>query len=231
VSNAVGVSNAAVTGYVTEVNRAVAGRISFQRPETILTAAPRPRISFQDHETKWEEHPMGRPPIGKRAMTATERTHRFRAKRRAAEPETKRNETRAATDAAVARLEARVDELLADLGHERALRETTHHMYLAALDAHPGVWTRKQYNVILFCLHPDQRDGQSRERRDAAFRLVAHDPWARLLVKRAERVAPAAPTRPTGEEMDAMRRQARARRRAARSPAARPRSIGGRGAR
>jgi hypothetical protein len=36
---------------------------------------------------------MGRPPIGKVAMTATERSHRYRAKLREAQPATKRNET------------------------------------------------------------------------------------------------------------------------------------------
>jgi hypothetical protein len=51
---------------------------------------------------------MGRPPIGKVAMTATERSHRFRAKQRAEQPATKRNESDAAT---IAALNARIAEL------------------------------------------------------------------------------------------------------------------------
>src|SRR5262245_31096910 len=54
---------------------------------------------------------MGRPPIGKVAMTSTERVHRFRAKHRTGKPETKRNETE------IARLKARIRELEAALAH------------------------------------------------------------------------------------------------------------------
>src|SRR5262245_25411952 len=54
---------------------------------------------------------MGRPPIGKIAMTSTERVHRFRAKHRKGKPETKQNETEA-------ELHARIRELKAKLEHE-----------------------------------------------------------------------------------------------------------------
>ena len=91
-----------------------------------------------------------------------------------------------------------------------------HGMYLSALDAIKGAWTRKQYNTVLFCLHPDQRDNQPAERRDLAFRLVAHEPWASLLVKKTERVMPPGPKPPTIEEMAAMKRQAKAVRKAER---------------
>jgi hypothetical protein len=60
---------------------------------------------------------MGRPPIGKVAMTSTERVHRFRAKHRQDKPETKQSAT------AVAALEARVRELEAELARERQRRE------------------------------------------------------------------------------------------------------------
>jgi len=55
---------------------------------------------------------MGRPPIGKVAMTSTERVHRFRAKQRADKPETK-PETKPATDTLLrfAKLKARIAEL------------------------------------------------------------------------------------------------------------------------
>jgi hypothetical protein len=70
-------------------------------------------------ETK-QEHPMGRPPIGKVAMTSTERVHRFRAKHRVAAPETKR-ETKPSA-APTPALEARVAELEAELARERQRR-------------------------------------------------------------------------------------------------------------
>jgi hypothetical protein len=54
-----------------------------------------------------QEHPMGRPPIGKRAMSATERQRRWRAKLRASKPGIRP----AASAALVARLQARVREL------------------------------------------------------------------------------------------------------------------------
>jgi hypothetical protein len=61
---------------------------------------------------------MGRPPIGKRAMTALERLHRYRAKLRANKPATKEREL-AAAKARVAELEkanaALKDELHATL--------------------------------------------------------------------------------------------------------------------
>jgi len=63
---------------------------------------------------------MGRPPIGKRAMTSTERVHRFRAKHRKPEPETKPETKLAEIASAVAPLEARIRELEAELARERA---------------------------------------------------------------------------------------------------------------
>jgi hypothetical protein len=55
---------------------------------------------------------MGRPPIGKVAMTSTERVHRFRAKRRTGKPETK-HETKPGLDTLLmfAKLKARIAEL------------------------------------------------------------------------------------------------------------------------
>jgi len=55
---------------------------------------------------------MGRPPIGKVAMTSTERVHRFRAKHRTGKPETK-HETKPGIDTllAFAKLKARIAEL------------------------------------------------------------------------------------------------------------------------
>jgi hypothetical protein len=62
---------------------------------------------------------MGRPPIGKVAMTSTERVHRFRAKHRQDKPETKPETKQSAA------LEARVHELEAELARERQRREAT----------------------------------------------------------------------------------------------------------
>jgi hypothetical protein len=59
-------------------------------------------------ETKLEAA-MGRPPIGKVAMTATERVHRFRAKQRVDKPETKLETKPSATDRVVAALEAELE--------------------------------------------------------------------------------------------------------------------------
>jgi hypothetical protein len=76
---------------------------------------------------------MGRPPIGKVAMTATERSHRFRAKQRAkqpatkpAKPATKLSVADAATIAALKtrnrELEADVARLTAELSKQQSLR-------------------------------------------------------------------------------------------------------------
>jgi hypothetical protein len=67
---------------------------------------------------------MGRPPIGKTAMTATERVHRFRAKQRETKHETKRPETKSETkpSAREKALEARIRELEAELARERQKR-------------------------------------------------------------------------------------------------------------
>src|SRR5262249_8215353 len=66
---------------------------------------------------------MGRPPIGKHAMSSTERVHRFRAKQRATKPETKHETKPSATDGAkVAALHARIRELEAELASERKRR-------------------------------------------------------------------------------------------------------------
>jgi predicted RNase H-like nuclease (RuvC/YqgF family) len=63
---------------------------------------------------------MGRPPIGKVAMTGLERLHKHRAKFRANKPETKRNETQARVhDWTVGLLEAHIVELQAELSRER----------------------------------------------------------------------------------------------------------------
>src|SRR5215472_11826857 len=56
------------------------------------------------------EHPMGRPPIGKVAMTSTERVHRFRAKHRADKPAAKSGSAAAAA-AEITALKRRIVEL------------------------------------------------------------------------------------------------------------------------
>jgi cell division protein FtsB len=65
---------------------------------------------------------MGRPPIGKVAMTGAERVHRYRAKHRKEKP---RNEARIVQlETRVARLEARIAELEAErtIGRKRKRR-------------------------------------------------------------------------------------------------------------
>ena len=65
---------------------------------------------------------MGRPPIGKVAMTSAERQRRYRAKHRKEKP---RNEARIALlETRVARLEARIAELEAErtIGRKRKRR-------------------------------------------------------------------------------------------------------------
>ena len=52
---------------------------------------------------------MGRPPIGKVAMTSTERVHRFRAKHRTGKPETKHETKQSAAE--IAALKQRIAEL------------------------------------------------------------------------------------------------------------------------
>jgi len=175
---------------------------------------------------------MGRPPIGKTAMTGAERVARWRKKHAVTKPVTKpstRNDgpLRARIQELEAALAAahkpgeRLLELEAELGRERIEHGATHSQYLRALDAIDGVWTRKQYNTILFCLHPDQRNNQSAERRDAAFHIVnRNEPF---LLKKAERVTPPQPKPPTRAQMEAMKWQAKAKRRAKR---AKPRHLG-----
>ena len=66
---------------------------------------------------------MGRPPIGKVAMTSTERVHRFRAKHRTGKPETKRNETRGINALlTIAKLKARIAELEQRRGESQVTR-------------------------------------------------------------------------------------------------------------
>jgi hypothetical protein len=91
---------------------------------------------------------MGRPPIGERAISAAD---------------------------AVAKLEARVRELEAELARESATHMKTCANDEAKLKVRKGggLWTRNQYNTVVFCLHPDQRDKQSEERLNAAFRIVS----------------------------------------------------------
>src|SRR5437667_4714478 len=136
---------------------------------------------------------MGRPPIGKVAMTGAERVRRYRLKHGADKPVTKPVEPvtyfkvapdlsdvkrgfapltkprRAVTKPAVklGPLQARIHELAAELdrlkaalAHERLEHEATLGGYRMALEAHEGVWTRKQYDIVLFCLHPDTRANQ-----------------------------------------------------------------------
>jgi hypothetical protein len=62
---------------------------------------------------------MGRPPIGKVAMTSTERVHRFRAKHRQDKPETKLETKQSAA------LEAKIRELEAELARERQRHENS----------------------------------------------------------------------------------------------------------
>jgi chromosome segregation ATPase len=69
---------------------------------------------------------MGRPPIGKRAMTSTERVHRHRAKLRASKPAPEASaslEDAARWQAEIAAQQARIRELETELKHERERRE------------------------------------------------------------------------------------------------------------
>src|SRR6478672_4927510 len=69
------------------------------------------KLSVSSTITKHRSATMGRPPIGKRAMTATERQRRWRAKSRANKPAPKPT----ASVRTVERLQARVREL--EAGH------------------------------------------------------------------------------------------------------------------
>jgi hypothetical protein len=137
---------------------------------------------------------MGRPPIGKVAMTSTERVHKFRAKHR---PETKRSETRSA--AAVAKLEARIRELEAELARERQRREINkRHAAKPKAEKPPlppdearertikglrtrirnleAEWSalhmpRATQNKVATVLHPDKRKHASEVDKDEAYKL------------------------------------------------------------
>ena len=146
---------------------------------------------------------MGRPPIGKVAMTATERSHRFRAKQHAPQPATK-GATKPQPDHRddeIVRLKAHIAELESTPKSETAAKPAEHDAELvrkleqerdealkerdAGLTAYwkirtylelrsEGVFTRKEFNKLRSFFHPDKAQGEAEQKRHAeAFEIFS----------------------------------------------------------
>jgi hypothetical protein len=135
------------------------------------------------------EHAMGRPPIGKVAMTATERSRRYRARLTAGPAATKpvgpatkpvgpaTKPTPDRRDEQIAQLKARVAELEQAQHGDEQLKARIVELEAALKETGRGfIWTARQYRDVEFCAHPDRiahlRDEALSARFDAAFRTV-----------------------------------------------------------
>lgn len=149
---------------------------------------------------------MGRPPIGKTAMTDAERMRRYRLRRGKDEPVTKhvtKQASAAPADEAlvkeVAVAKAEIAALKAELARTVAVEEsdeiaalrdevfalkTTLEAYANVIQTREGIYTRAQFTKITKSTHPDTRKSVDDETANAAFRLV----WSRryALVSEAE---------------------------------------------
>src|SRR5262245_29818320 len=136
---------------------------------------------------------MGRPPIGKVAMTGAERVRRFRAKQRPDKPETKRNETGGAVGTAeiaalkrqlaqahkrIAELEQPRDEATGLQAENAALQDevirlkTVLQSWTSVVQSREsGIMRLVNFKLIRSCLHPDSRKSASDEKLAKAFRI------------------------------------------------------------
>jgi hypothetical protein len=169
---------------------------------------------------------MGRPPIGAHAMTNAERQRRHRANR--AKTKSFRN-TVPVTKPRIgdASLRARIIELEGALARERNEHHATHALYVRALDAVKGVFTRAEFRKLRALIAPDRvthlkdADLTKRLTEAAAFLNRYEDKRGQgnLLVKKAERGRPQGPTPLTRADMEALKRAATAARKASRERA------------
>jgi hypothetical protein len=122
---------------------------------------------------------MGRPPIGKVAMTGAERVRKYRARHAVTKPVTKHS---AGDDTArVRQLEADIRLLKADLSRERERRKaaeakastTTAEAVLRDIKriakTHGGTMRVDEYNKIIKVIHPDRKPSDAEK--NEAFRL------------------------------------------------------------
>jgi hypothetical protein len=126
-----------------------------------------------------------------RVSTVDTRTDKGGRKQAAHKPSTTRPSRSAAIAAAADRAEARraaeqkpqpapepaaePDELVklrADLADAKMIRDQALLGWRQALQAHDGFWTRKQFEDVRFCLHPDTYDQADPERRKRAWNLI-----------------------------------------------------------
>jgi hypothetical protein len=114
---------------------------------------------------------------------------------------------------------AEPDELVklrADLADEKMIRDQALSGWRRALEAHDGYWTRKQFEDVRFCLHPDTYDQADPERRKTAWNLI--NMRKLLLLKKSEREEELPrPSRITVNDLMALQRQKDAERKAKRA--------------
>ena len=129
---------------------------------------------------------MGRPPIGKAAMSGAERTRRYRLKRGLDKPVTKVTKPRADTvaplAARIAELERHISEVeqerdtaLTDLASMRKMLDDGHVVIAqaTAILAARGIMPAGMYKTVLHSVHPDRvTDKKMKARYEEAFKFV-----------------------------------------------------------
>src|SRR5262245_37862620 len=105
---------------------------------------------------------MGRPPIGKVAMTGAERVRRYRLKHRpVTKPVTKSSMDGSAMQAENAALQDEVIELKTVLQAWRTVVQSRE----------SGIMAHANFRLVRSCLHPDSRKSASEEKLAKAFRI------------------------------------------------------------
>lgn len=185
---------------------------------------------------------MGRPPIGKTAMTGAERMRRLRARQaqtfRHGKPVTKPDAGLKAQIAALERELAQAkqrselerqhgrgavgsDQRILRLEEELALERREHRairgFYESLVNEYPGIMSRKDFMKIVNALHPDKVPASERERYNEATRILMQ--YKDVLVRRQEREPPSWQPRPVN--WDALKRMAK-RKQAEKRKASRP---------
>ena len=169
---------------------------------------------------------MGRPPIGKVAMTGAERTRLYRLKHATAQPVTKPVTKPAgpAHDALMkelAQAKADIDALKGELARTVAVEEsdeiaalkdevfalkTTLAAYNHVIQTREGIYTRAQFNKMTKTTHPDTRKSVDDETANAAFRLI----WSRRYALLSEAEMPTKGVRHLASGREGLRSAAKA---------------------
>jgi hypothetical protein len=151
--------------------------------------------------------PVGRPPIGARAMTAAEKQRRYRERKFGNKPPV--TKPSAADGARVSVLEAEAAALRDQIITLKMELEA----WTNVVKARTGAMTRATFNLVLSCLHADSRQSASDDKLHRAF--LAFNRLRYVLCNEAE--MPTGNHRLTVEELNARRRMTEAQRAEARA--------------